>query len=167
MHFVQNIKYGYPIYYIWEQNIWYAVFKIQFDTNNFIRTREFHRTFPLFHAYYQFIFTGGPLNFFRWNFYPGAMHFKFIFSFLVYFYINSIWNIMFLYARLKNGRIMLWQCPSVCPSVRPSVRVFRTFFQRALRYQFETWYMHSVGGTTCRVWVSSQLGHFDLVYSQK
>ena len=54
---------------------------------------------------------------------------------------------LFLYARLKNGRIMLWQCPSV----RPSVRVFRTFFQGALRYQFETWYMHSVGGTTCRV----------------
>ena len=73
----------------------------------------------------------------------------------------------FLYARLKNGRIMLWQCPSVCPSVRPFVRVFRTFFQHALRYQFETWYMHSVGGTTCRVWVSSQLSHFDLVYSQK
>ena len=73
---------------------------------------------------------------------------------------------LFLYARLKNGRIMLWQCPSVCPSVRPSVRVFRTFFQHALRYQFETWYMHLVGGTTCRVWVSSQLGHFDLVYSQ-
>ena len=56
---------------------------------------------------------------------------------------------------------------SVRPSVLPSVRVFRTFFQHALRYQFETWYMHSVGGTTCRVWVSSQLGHFDLVYSQK
>ena len=130
----------------------------------------------------------------------------------------------FLYARLKNGRIMLWQCPSVCPSVRPesakksnipwiwriiyghklpymkktkitlyeedkkeeasmrcsllhgswdqilrrrpSVRVFRTFFQHALRYQIETWYMHLVGDTTCRVWVSSQLGHFDLVYSQ-
>ena len=30
----------------------------------------------------------------------------------------------FLYARLKNGCIMLWQCPSVCPSLR----VFRTFF---------------------------------------
>ena len=33
----------------------------------------------------------------------------------------------FLYARLKNGRIMPWQCPSVrlsvCPSVRPSVRL--------------------------------------------
>ena len=28
----------------------------------------------------------------------------------------------FLYARLKNGRIMPWQCLSVCPSVRPSVR---------------------------------------------
>ena len=55
---------------------------------------------------------------------------------------------------------------SVRPSVRPSVRVFRTFFQHALRYQFETWYMHLVGGTTCRVWVSSQLGHSDLVYSQ-
>ena len=47
------------------------------------------------------------------------------------------------------------------------VRVFRTFLQHALRYQFETWYIHSVGGTTCRVWVASQLGHFDLVYSQK
>ena len=67
----------------------------------------------------------------------------------------------------KTGRIMPWQCPSVCPSVRPSVRVFRTFLQHALRYQFETWYIHSVGGTTCRVWVASQLGHFDLVYSQK
>ena len=77
-------------------------------------------------------------------------------------------NSLFLYARLKNGRIMLWQCPSVCPPVRPSVRPsFPDFFQRALRYQFETWYMHPVGGTTCRVWVSSQLGHFDLVYSQK
>ena len=53
----------------------------------------------------------------------------------------------FLYARLKNGRIMPWQCLSV----RPSVRVFRTFLQHALRYQFETWYIHSVGGTTCRV----------------
>ena len=56
---------------------------------------------------------------------------------------------------------------SVRPSVRPSVRIFRTFLQHALRYQFETWYMHSVGGTTCRVWVASQLSQFDLVYSQK
>ena len=56
---------------------------------------------------------------------------------------------------------------SVRPSVCPSVRIFRTFLQHALRYQFETWYIHSVGGTTCRVWVASQLGHFDLVYSQK
>ena len=56
---------------------------------------------------------------------------------------------------------------SICPSARPSVRVFRTFLQHALRYQFETWYIHSVGGATCRVWVASQLGHFDLVYSQK
>ena len=31
-----------------------------------------------------------------------------------------------------------------------------------LRYQFETWYIHSVGGTTCRVWVSVQLGQFIL-----
>ena len=57
--------------------------------------------------------------------------------------------------------------PSVRLSVRPSVRVFRTFLQHALRYQFETWYIHLVGGTTCRVRVASQLGHFDLVYSQK
>ena len=57
--------------------------------------------------------------------------------------------------------------PSICPDVRLSVHVFRTFLQHALRYQFETWYKHSVGGTTCRVWVAPQLGHFDLVYSQK
>ena len=71
-----------------------------------------------------------------------------------------------LYARLKNGTYYA-VAMSVCPSVRPSVRVFRTFLQHALRYQFETWYMHSVGGTTCRVWVASQLGQFALVYSQK
>ena len=81
---------------------------------------------------------------------------------------------IFLYARLKNGTyyaVAMSVRPSVRlsvrPSVRPSVRVFRTFLQHALRYQFETWYMHSVGGTTCRVWVASQLGQFDLVYSQK
>ena len=68
---------------------------------------------------------------------------------------------------LCRGNVRPSVCPSVCPSVRPSVRVFRTFLQHALRYQFETWYMHSVGGTTCRVWVASQLGQFDLVYSQK
>ena len=68
---------------------------------------------------------------------------------------------------LCRGNVRPSVCPSVCPSVRPSVRVFRTFLQHALRYQFETWYMHTVGGTTCRVWVASQLGQFDLVYSQK
>ena len=40
---------------------------------------------------------------------------------------------------------------SIRLTVRPSVRVFRTFLQHALRYQFETWYIQSVGGTTCRV----------------
>ena len=76
----------------------------------------------------------------------------------------------FLYARLKSGMyyaVAMSVRPSIRPSVRPSVRVFRTFLQHALRYQFETWYIHSVGGTTCRVWVASQLGHFDLVHSQK
>ena len=68
---------------------------------------------------------------------------------------------------LCRGNVRPSVCPSVCPSVRPSVRVFQTFLQHALRYQFETWYMHSVGGTTCRVWVASQLDQFDLVYSQK
>ena len=65
----------------------------------------------------------------------------------------------------------VWKTDVLCyGNVRPSVRPSEfsgLFFQHALRYQFETWYMHSVGGTTCRVWVSSQLGHFDLVYSQK
>ena len=60
---------------------------------------------------------------------------------------------------------MPWQCLSVCLSIRLSVHVFRTFLQHALRYQFETWYIHSIGGMTC--WVASQLGLFDLVYSPK
>ena len=47
--------------------------------------------------------------------------------------IKSLRFALFLYARLKNGRIMLWQClfvrPSVSPSVRPSVRPsFPDFF---------------------------------------
>ena len=37
-------------------------------------------------------------------------------------FLTDFCMVYFLYARLKNGRIMLWQCPSVCPSVRPSVR---------------------------------------------
>ena len=64
----------------------------------------------------------------------------------------------FLYARLKNGTyyaVAMSVRPSVRlsvrPSVHPSVRVFLTFFQHALRYQFETWYIHLVGDTTCRV----------------
>ena len=64
------------------------------------------------------------------------------------------WNVtlsfdaLFLYARLKNGRIMLWQCPSVCPSVRPSVRpsfpdFFSTCFEISiwnLVYAFSRWH---------------------------
>ena len=54
----------------------------------------------------------------------------------------------FLYPRLKNGRIMLWQCPSVCPSVRPSVRpsfpdFFSTCFEISiwnLVYAFSRWH---------------------------
>ena len=80
-----------------------------------------------------------------------------------------IWNSMLFYTPVWKTDVL---CrgnvrPSVCPSVRPSVRVFRTFLQHALRYQFETWYIHSVDGTTYRVRLASQLGHFDLVYSQK
>ena len=52
--------------------------------------------------------------------------------------------------KTKNGRIVRGD---VRPSVCPSVRVFRTFFQHALRYQFER--------------VSSQSGHPDLLNSQE
>ena len=45
--------------------------------------------------------------------------------------------------------------------------VFRAFFLHVLRYQFETWYIHALGGVTRQVRVSFQLGHFDLLYSQK
>ena len=38
------------------------------------------------------------------------------------------------------------------PPVRPSE--FSGLFQHAFRCQFETWCIHSVNGTTCRVWVS-------------
>ena len=45
--------------------------------------------------------------------------------------------------------------------------VFRAFFLHVLRYQFETWYIHAVGGVARQVRVSFQSGHFDLLYSQK
>ena len=46
-------------------------------------------------------------------------------------------------------------------------KVFRTFFVHVSRYEFETWYIHLVGGVTCQVRVSFQSGHFDLLYSPK
>ena len=50
----------------------------------------------------------------------------------------------------------------------PSQRkVFWTFFQHALRYQFETWYIHLVGSATHQLRVSSQPGHPDLLKSQE
>ena len=78
------------------------------------------------------------------------------FSFLLL--INFMYNIFtFYYTPVwkTDRRIMPWQCPSIFPSVRPSVRVFLTFFQHALRYHFQSYYIHLVGGTTCRVSVSS------------
>ena len=53
---------------------------------------------------------------------------------------------------------------SRAPSQR---KVFWTFYQHALRYQFETWYIHLVGSATHQVRVSSQSGHLDLLYSQE
>ena len=53
---------------------------------------------------------------------------------------------------------------SRAPSQR---KVFWTFFQHALRYQFETWYKHLVGSATHEIRVSSQSGHPDLLYSQE
>ena len=41
------------------------------------------------------------------------------------------------------------------------------FFVHVVRYQFETWHIHLVGGVTRQVRVSFQSGHFDLLYSQK
>ena len=52
-------------------------------------------------------------------------------------YNKSILN--FLYAGLKNGCIMPWQCPSVRLFVRLR---FPDLFQHALRNQFETWCIH-------------------------
>ena len=50
----------------------------------------------------------------------------------------------------------------------PSQRkVFRTFFVHVVRYQFETWHIHLVGGVTRQVRVSFQSGHVDLFYSPK
>ena len=44
---------------------------------------------------------------------------------------------------------------------------FSGFFLHVLRYQFETWYIHLIGGVACQVRVSFQSGHFDLLYIQK
>ena len=58
--------------------------------------------------------------------------------------------------------------PEGVVSRAPSQRkVFWTFNQHALRYQFETWYIHLVGSATHQVRVSSQSGHLDLLYSQE
>ena len=62
---------------------------------------------------------------------------------------------MFLYARLKNGRIMPWQCPSVrlsvCPSVRPGFPDFSsTCFEISiwnLVYTFSRW--HDMSSLSC------------------
>ena len=86
---------------------------------------------------------------------------------ILLFDINALfWHYSFI-IRLFQKWTYYALAMSVCPSIRPSVRVFQTFCQHALRYQFETWCMYSVGGTTCRVWVALWLGHFDVVYSQK
>ena len=57
---------------------------------------------------------------------------------------NSPVSQHFLYARLKNGRIMLWQCLSVRPSVRPSFPdFFSTCFEISiwnLVYAFSRWH---------------------------
>ena len=70
---------------------------------------------------------------------------------LVYFVHTTI----FLYARLKNGRIMPWQCPSVrlsvCPSVRPGFPDFSsTCFEISiwnLVYTFSRW--HDMSSLSC------------------
>ena len=77
--------------------------------------------------------------------------------------LNNIHLLSFLYARLKNGRIMPWQCPSVrpsvhpsvCPSVRPSVRAgfpdfSSTCFEISiwnLVYTFSRW--HNMSSLSC------------------
>ena len=63
----------------------------------------------------------------------------------------------FLYARLKNGRIMLWQCPSV----RPSFQDFSpTCFEISiwnLVYAFSRWHMSSLSLFTIgSLWPSLQ-----------
>ena len=42
--------------------------------------------------------------------------------------------------------------------------VFQAFFLHVLRYQFETWYIHAVGGVTHQVPVSFQSGLYTLTY---
>ena len=59
----------------------------------------------------------------------------------------SRWNCIFqmsyfIFIRPFEKRTYYAMAMSVRLSVHPSVRVFRNSFQHALRYQFETWYMH-------------------------
>ena len=46
-------------------------------------------------------------------------------------------------------------------------KVFRNFFVHVLRYQFETWHLHLVGGVTRQVWVSFQSGHLTYFTAKK
>ena len=43
---------------------------------------------------------------------------------------------------------------------------FLSFFLHVLRYEIETWYIHSVGSTTHQVWAPSQSDLFDPFYNQ-
>ena len=58
---------------------------------------------------------------------------------------------LFLYARLKNGRIMPWQCPSVRLSVRPRFPDFSwTCFEISISnlvYTFSRW--HNMSSLSC------------------
>ena len=70
-------------------------------------------------TFYLFTFSFFCFFFFSFNFFLIFMNF-FIFLFYLFIYFFSF----FLYARLKNGRIMLYPSASVRLSVRPSVNFF-------------------------------------------
>ena len=66
--------------------------------------------------------------------------------------------------------LALWRTKTLergCYYSSQPAKSFLDFFVHVLRYQFETWHIHLVGGVTCQVRVSFQSWHFDLLNSQK
>ena len=80
--------------------------------------------------------------------------------------MDDNWLTDWLTHSLIDDKIMITKSV-IIPAVSGLYRPTGLLFLHVLRYQFENWYIHAVGGVIRQVRVSFQSGHFDLLYSHK